>query len=158
MAGISTAITINVHTPRNFPVDLYYLTDVSRSIKKESIKSLGHLLGKQRSANVCLFVSCIALLRWTLLICTSLHFSKFVRSHWLPVILWWHVLSKPSFTLLLKKFHLLSKMILNGWVLAFCLYSGWDFKSNFKVSSWTWCICWQAHSSIYGHRSRDVSI
>ena len=54
MAGISTAITVNVHTPRNFPVDLYYLTDVSRSIKKESIKSLGHLLGKQHSANVCL--------------------------------------------------------------------------------------------------------
>lgn len=47
--GISTAITVNVHTPRNFPVDLYYLTDVSRSIKKESIKSLGHLLADEIS-------------------------------------------------------------------------------------------------------------
>ena len=47
LAGIATTITVNVHTPKNFPVDLYYLTDVSRSIKKESIKSLGHLLGKQ---------------------------------------------------------------------------------------------------------------
>lgn len=46
--GVQTTITVNVHTPKDFPVDLYYLTDVSRSIKKESIKSLGQLLGKRQ--------------------------------------------------------------------------------------------------------------
>ncbi|KAJ7380204.1 Integrin beta-1 [Desmophyllum pertusum] len=47
--GVQTTITINVLTPKDFPVDLYYLTDVSRSIKKESIKSLGHLLADEIS-------------------------------------------------------------------------------------------------------------
>ena len=43
--GQQTTITVNVLTPTDFPVDLYYLTDVSRSIEKESIKRLGQLLG-----------------------------------------------------------------------------------------------------------------
>ncbi|KAM7451541.1 Integrin beta-1 [Porites harrisoni] len=42
--GQQTTITVNVLTPTDFPVDLYYLTDVSRSIEKESIKRLGQLL------------------------------------------------------------------------------------------------------------------
>jgi len=47
--GVQTTITVKVLTPKNFPVDLYYLTDVSRSIKKESIKSLGQLLADEIS-------------------------------------------------------------------------------------------------------------
>ena len=53
LTGHQTTITVNVHTPKDFPVDLYYLTDVSRSIEKESIKSLGHLLGKRRKKITC---------------------------------------------------------------------------------------------------------
>ena len=45
LTGQQTTITVNVLTPTDFPVDLYYLTDVSRSIEKESIKRLGQLLG-----------------------------------------------------------------------------------------------------------------
>lgn len=45
LTGQQTTITVNVLTPIDFPVDLYYLTDVSRSIEKESIKRLGQLLG-----------------------------------------------------------------------------------------------------------------
>ena len=45
LKGQQTTITVNVLTPTDFPVDLYYLTDVSRSIEKESIKRLGQVLG-----------------------------------------------------------------------------------------------------------------
>jgi len=48
--GMQTTITVNVLPPKDFPVDLYYLTDVSRSIQKESIKSLGQLLADEISS------------------------------------------------------------------------------------------------------------
>lgn len=47
--GVQTTVTVDVLTPKDFPVDLYYLTDVSSSIKKESIKSLGRLLADEIS-------------------------------------------------------------------------------------------------------------
>ena len=46
--GQPVSIDIQVKTPKNFPIDLYYLMDMSSSIKKdlENIIGLGESLGK----------------------------------------------------------------------------------------------------------------
>lgn len=97
-AGIETTITVNVHIPTDFPVDLYYLTDVSRSIKKESVMSLGQLLGNYQHKVVTLSHNHFQLLFYFLVLCLHLYWGfgalcavfQNISQHWLllaPLVL-----------------------------------------------------------------------